>query len=128
MRYTFEHNDEIYMGWTSDLLDRVLEDHKRRAKAGEMTLLYSRMRVTGVDKWYIIVFNSWPTSVGCICSWYDWWLKDSGCIPVTETNMNFLSKGEQCYGVKKDRKYYEKNKEVIKERVKKDRKYYEKNK
>ena len=46
MRYTFEHNDEIYMGWTSGPLGQVLEGHKRRAKVGEETLMYSRMQAT----------------------------------------------------------------------------------
>ena len=92
MRYTFEHNDEIYMGWTSDPIDQVLEDHKRRAKEGEETLMYSRMRATGVDKWYIVSFGSGPTSVDRICLRYEAELKFSGFIPVTETDMDFLSK------------------------------------
>ena len=33
MRYNFEHNNEIYMGWTSDSLDQT------RAMAGEETCI-----------------------------------------------------------------------------------------
>ena len=58
MRCTFEHNNEIYMGWSSGPLDQVLEGHKRRAKAGVKTLMYGRMRNTNLNGWKIILFMS----------------------------------------------------------------------
>ena len=54
--------------------------------------MYSRMGATGVDKWHIVLFESGPKSVERICLRYDTWLKVLGDIPVTETNMDFLSR------------------------------------
>ena len=81
LKYTNDGNN-VYMGSTSKSLDQCLEQHKDRAKKGEETILYSRMRETGVDKWWIVAFLTFPCDEKTIRETCDRWVGQTGSIHV----------------------------------------------